>query len=122
LTSNNKLFSNNQYAFIAGKSTEDAHFAANNYIRDSLDQNNKIIAIFLDIKKAFDTVKHSLLLKEFENAGIRGLAKDFFESYINNRTQTVKINNVHSKPLILIYSVLRGTVLGVRTTVIFVLY
>jgi len=33
---NNKFFSNNHYAFIAGKSTEDIHFAANNYIKDSL--------------------------------------------------------------------------------------
>jgi len=77
-----------------------------------LDPNDKIIGIFLDIKKAFDTVNHSLLLKILENARIRGLAKNLFESYLNSRTQTVEINNAHSKPLILTHSVPKGTVLG----------
>lgn len=35
-----RFFSNNQYGFITNRYTEDAHFTANNYIRDTLDQNN----------------------------------------------------------------------------------
>lgn len=77
-----------------------------------MDQNDKIIGIFLDIKKAFDTVNHSLLFKKLENTGIRGSAKNLFESYINNRTQTAKINYMHSRPLILTHSVPQGTFLG----------
>lgn len=39
------------HGFINGKSTGDTYFIANNCIRDSLDQNNKVIRIFLDNKK-----------------------------------------------------------------------
>lgn len=66
----NKFLDKNQYGFINGRSTSNAHFQVNHYIRDNLDKKQQVIGIFLDVKKAFDSINHELLLKKLENAGI----------------------------------------------------
>jgi len=60
---------------------------AKNYFGYSLDQNYKVIGIFLDIKKGFDTVNNSLLLIKHGNAGKKEITKDLFESYLNNTNE-----------------------------------
>ena len=46
--------------------------------------------------QAFDTVSHKILLTKLEHYGIRGLALNWFSSYLSNRSQFVFINNVSS--------------------------
>ena len=53
--------------------------------------------IFLDIKKAFDCVDHGILIKKLYLYGVRRLTLDWFKSYLSNRSQICKINNVLSK-------------------------
>ena len=48
--------------------------------------------VFIDLQKAFDTVDHSILLKKLEHYGIRGLANQYFNSYLSDRTQFTSIN------------------------------
>ena len=48
---------------------------------------------FLDIKKAFDTINHEILLSKLERYGIRGSPLLWFQSYLNNRKQICEINN-----------------------------
>jgi len=56
---NSKIFfSKNQFGFITGRSTDDALFSINNFIHTNLDSSNKVIGIFLDVKKAFDCINH----------------------------------------------------------------
>ena len=57
--------------------------------------------IFLDFSKAFDTVDHSILIRKLSNYGIRGIANDWFASYLNNRRQHVSIGNVKSDNLVI---------------------
>ena len=49
-------------------------------------------AFFLDLSKAFDTLDRNILLHKLYHYGIRGVAKQLFESYITNRQQFVQIN------------------------------
>ena len=79
------------------KSTEDAVFEVAKTVYNSFENNKKIIAIFLDLAKEFDTVSHSKLLNRLKLYGIRGIAKSLFTSYLSERKQCVKINNSISK-------------------------
>jgi len=60
----NKFFAPNQYGFLKGKSTSDALCLFSNFVHDNLDKNEKVIGIFLDVKKAFDSVNHNILKKK----------------------------------------------------------
>ena len=58
----------------------------------ALDNNKIFCGIIIDLKKAFDTVDHVILLKKLSYYGIRRLANDWFKSYLNNRQQFVSMN------------------------------
>ena len=54
--------------------------------------------IFIDLKKAFDTVDHQILLIKMRNYGIDGLEHQWLSSYLDNRRQFCKVNGVFSDP------------------------
>ena len=81
-------------------------------VREALDKSNFACGIFIDLQKAFDTVDHQILLKKLENYGIRGLANNWFKSYLTNRQQYVSINGFNSSSKIMHYGVPQGSVLG----------
>ena len=42
------------------------------YIFSALNSNESVLLVMLDISKAYDCINYKILLKKFENAGIRG--------------------------------------------------
>ena len=54
-------------------------------IRKNLDQGNIGCGIFVDLRKAFDTVEHNILLAKLEHYGIRGISNESFKSYLFER-------------------------------------
>ena len=67
---------------------------------------------FIDLRKAFDTVNHSMLLKKMDHYGIRGIALDWFFSYLSERKQYVSVNSHISDYLDISCGVPQGSVLG----------
>ena len=53
--------------------------------------------VFIDLKKAFDTVNHEILLQKLHYYGFRGIINDWFRSYSNDRTQTAQIVPIYLK-------------------------
>ena len=62
-------------------------------LRNILDSGNCRVGIFVDFQKAFDNVNHKILLGNLNCYGIRGIALDWFSSYLTNRSQTVIYND-----------------------------
>ena len=65
-------------------------------IKRLLDEKNYVIGIFIDFKKAFDTVDHEIMLSKLDCYGIRGHADLFSRSYLTNRRQFTVANGVQS--------------------------
>ena len=61
-------------------------------IKVSIDRGKFGCGIFIDLRKAFDTVNHVILLLKLENYGIRDNVLNWFQSYLSNRKQYVSIN------------------------------
>ena len=76
------------------------------------DQNKFACGVFIDLKKAFDTVDHEILLKKLWHYGIRGIANDWFKSDLTNRMQYVSINGISSDLLKVNFGILEESVLG----------
>ena len=65
-------------------------------INDNLEILKKCSVVSIDLKKAFDTIDHNILLKKLDNYGIRGITLDLFKSYISNRYQCIDFDGVLS--------------------------
>ena len=101
-----------QFGFRAKHSTQHALASLTEMVKAALDDGHFACGIFVDFAKAFDTVDHNILLKKLEHYGVRGIANDWFRSYLTNRKQYVSINGFDSKLRDVKYGVPQGSVLG----------
>ena len=102
----------NQYGFRKNHSTIHALVNMTEDIRNALDNDHIVCGVFIDLRKAFDTVDHHILLKKLEYYGVRGIALNWFKSYLSNRRQCVSINGVLSEEAKIEYGVPQGSILG----------
>lgn len=101
-----------QHGFRKGRSTDTAVLSLSELINFHLNNNRTVVGIFLDIKKAFDTVNHSILLNKLECYGFRGMCLEFFKSYLENRKQAVQVADTRSEFLETTVGIPQGSVLG----------
>lgn len=94
---NVNFFPDSQHGFLAGRSTDTALAQFTERILTALDKKLIAMGLFIDLSKAFDCVNHELLIEKMRLAGIRGLAEDWFRSYLSNRSQTVKANSIFGR-------------------------
>lgn len=117
--SKNCFFSVNQFGFRIGMSTESALLKFLGRISEGINKNKKVSGLFLDLKKAFDLVDHTLLLEKLAKYGIRGPVLKWFRSYLLNREQCVRVQNTLSQLGTIKCGVPQGSVLG---PVLFLIY
>ena len=108
----NNVIYNKQFGFRKKHSTVHALNTAVTQIIKSLNKNDIVLGIFLDFSKAFDTVKHDILLKKLEHYGIRDKSLDLLQNYLSNRKQYVCVDNIRSEPLPITSGVPHGSALG----------
>ena len=102
----------NQFGFRSGYSTSHSLISIIETIRKTLDSNKYDCGVFIDLKKAFDTVNHEILLQKLEHYGIREEALSWFQSYLTNRKQYVYLNGTCSEMRSISCGVPQGSVLG----------
>ena len=117
-----KILYKHQYGFRRGHSTTHpiVHFLDRIYASLNKPNSEYTIGVFLDLKKAFDTVDFSILLSKMNHYGIRGIANTWFYNYLNHRTQFVTIEGKNSTPKELLCGVPQGSVLGPLLFFIFI--
>ena len=107
-----KLLSQCQYGFRKSLSTELAIKEFQDRVVKHLKDKKNCLGLFLDLSKAFDTLQHDILLSKLEKYGIRGLALNWFRSYLSNRMQSVIYKNTISSAKPVTCGVPQGSVLG----------
>ena len=108
-----------QFGFRKGHSTQQAIITLVNKIISCLDNGDLVIGVFLDLKKAFDTVDHKILLKILYTYGVRDVALKLLESYLSDRYQYVVYDNQKSETLSITCGVPQGSIQG---PMLFIIY
>ena len=69
----------------------------NEKVRNALDSKYYACGVFVDLKKAFDRVNHTILLDSLKHYGVRGLANNWFKSFLQDRYQYTNFKNIALK-------------------------
>ena len=80
------------------------------FFHQLITSKDEIDVIYIDFRKAFDSVPHNELLIKLWNIGITGTLWKRFESYLSDRSQCVSINNSLSKCLPVLSGVSQGSI------------
>lgn len=109
--SNNVLVPN-QSGFRKNYSCESAIINVCDEWFECLENNELVLVIFLDLKRAFETINRKLLISKLKEIGLRNNVLKWFESYLSNRSQRVKYKFAISDQLQVEHGVPQGTILG----------
>jgi hypothetical protein len=83
-----------QFGFRQGKSVEYACHTFLNNIQVALENKLQVVGLFLGLTKAYVVLNHQIFLEKLEMYGIGGIANQWFQSYLSNRTQFVEITHL----------------------------
>ena len=117
----NEVIYNCQFGFRQSHSTIHALQTAITSVVSSLNDSCQSMGIFVDFSKAFDTIKHEILLSKLNHYGIRGIALELICDYLSNRKQFVFYDNdCYSILSDISIGVPQGSVLGPLFFIIYV--
>lgn len=107
-----KIIHENQFGFQEGKSTLDAIMSLVEKITLAVDEGDKVMVVYKDMTKAFDTVPHTNLIETMILMNFHPKFVRWVKSYLTNREQVVKIGETLSDSCSFRFSVPQGTVLA----------
>ena len=108
----NNILSQSQFGFRKGKNVTQAVVKLTTHIIQAFHQRKYCACFFLDLRKAFDTVSHKLLLLKLHHYGFRGQCHDYLKSYFHNRKQYVYSAGFGSESGSVVCGVPQGSILG----------
>lgn len=114
-----RILNDQQYGFRSSQSTSLAVMDFIENITTAVDKKESAIGIFIDLRKAFDTINHDILIQKCEYYGIRGVVNKWLQSYLKNRFQYVQFNGTVSSQKVISCGIPQGSVLGPK---LFILY
>jgi hypothetical protein len=115
---------------MENKSTETASHSFIESVQEALDRRLHVVAIFLDLSKAYDVITHRMLLDKLDCYGVRLSANMWVKSYLTSRTQFVEMSQTdtsnctrrrfQSSPRVITYGVAQGSILGPLLFVVYI--
>ena len=108
----NNILIDEQFGFRAGHSCEAQLISVVEDVQLAMDNTSQVDMIFIDFRKAFDTVPHCRLLNKLSHYGIQGTTYDWIKIWLTQRTQRVVVNGHDSNFVQVQSGVPQGTVLG----------
>ena len=114
------LLSHKQWGFRKNYSTEGLLLHLTEIWKNALDRGLKVGVLFIDFRKAFDTVNHTILLEKLKAIGISGDLYSWLDDYMSARKQFVQLSRYQSGPKTITYGVPQGSILGPKLFSIFV--
>ena len=102
-----------QSAYRQNHSTETALLCTLDHVFNSSDLGKSTVLVSLDLSSAFDTIDHTILINRLSTSfGVSGRTLNWITSYLSNRSQFVKVDNLSSPPQPCLFCVPQGSVLG----------
>jgi hypothetical protein len=108
----NNILTKWQFGFRPNHSTAHPMTHFMNFITETFNEKKHAVAIFCDLRKAFDTCNHEILLNKLEKYGISNIELQWFRCYLSNRKQFISIDGKNSSLLDVLLGVPQGSILG----------
>ena len=115
----NHLICDQQHGFTSGRSCVTQLLDTLDCWTEILDRGGSVDVIYMDFRKAFDSVPHRRLMQKVEAHGIRGKVYQWTQDFLSKRTQEVAVNGVTSKEAAVTSGIPQGSVLG---PLLFIMY
>ena len=105
-------FTQHQFGFLQGRSTLQQLILFTKKLLNDINNKNEVDVIYMDFKKAFDSVSHNALLSKLQALGVSGRLWFWLETYLKTHIQCVRIRDNLSNLRKVLSDVPQGSILG----------